>query len=230
MIFNPIVPKMESTTYISSLAVGSSVWCNVNGTRTELLIVQQGNPDTSLYDASCDGTWCLLKDIYSLRVWSSNDRNSYSASDIHTWLTQTFSNYLPSIVKTVKIPYVNGYGSTGSVASGSNGLEVRAFLLSGYELGWLDTDSTYPVDGKKLDYFDRAALTSQKRVAYYNGNTQSWDTRSPDTLNNTDVFGVGPDGEGTSSGANGSSGTRPAFILPFDTRVDKDNNIVAPPR
>lgn len=228
MIFNPIVPKMEPTTYISSLTVGSSVWCEVNGTRTELLIVNQGNPDTSLYDVSCDGTWCLLKDIYSLRVWSSNGRNSYSASDINTWLTQTFSNYLPSIVKTVKIPYVNGYGSTGSVAYGSNGLEVRAFLLGGYELGWLNTDSTYPVDGKKLDYFDRAALTSTKRVAYYSGSTESWQTRSPDTSDNTNVFGVTQSGDATSFVANGSSGVRPAFILPFDTKIDKDNNIIAP--
>lgn len=56
----------EPLVLASSLAVGSSVYCNVNGTKTEFIIVHQSKP-SSLYDDSCNGTWLLMKDIYEDR-------------------------------------------------------------------------------------------------------------------------------------------------------------------
>lgn len=41
---------------LGDMAVGSTVKIKVNNTLRDFLIVQQGNPDTSIYDASCDGT------------------------------------------------------------------------------------------------------------------------------------------------------------------------------
>ena len=236
MIFNPIVPKMEPTTYISSLAVGSSVWCEVNGARTELLIVQQGNPDTSLYDASCDGTWCLFKGIYEKCMWSNNNDNDYKTSSIHNYLNGEFLNLFKSdfknIIKQVKIPYVDGAGYS-SVKYGPNGLPTKMFLLSGYEVGWTSSDNQYlPDDGAKLDYFleGHTLISDSKRIAKYNSSATLWWLRSSylGEINIAwDVNAGGSTGQGTVISDN--AGIRPAFILPFDIKIDKDNNIIAPP-
>ena len=41
---------------LGDMAVGSTVKIKVNDTLRDFLIVHKGNPDTSIYDASCDGT------------------------------------------------------------------------------------------------------------------------------------------------------------------------------
>ena len=232
MIFNPIVSKMETPTYISSLAVGSSVWCEVNGTRTELLIVHQGNPDTSLYDASCDGTWCLFKNIYSKRIWLSSNANNYDASEVNTWLNGDFLGLLniKNKIKQVKIPYCNEV-ATWSVKSGAEGLSCSVFLLSGKEVG---ASYDVPADGAKLDYFPLAAPTAQesKRIATFDGANTAWWLRSQMKTSNNSVVLCSNNGMVSSSASYGSQGIRPAFILPSDAKIDKDNNIVvdvAPP-
>ena len=68
-------------TQLGGLAVGSSVYFKVNNVRTEWLVVQQGNPNTSKYDSSCDGTWLLLKGLYATQPWDSAG-NSYGAASI----------------------------------------------------------------------------------------------------------------------------------------------------
>ena len=118
---------------LGELSVGSSVYLNVNGAKTEFLVVHQGLPSSD-YDNSCDGTWLMMEALYESRVWHSSLSNSYSASSTHSYLNSTFFNLLDSdinsAVKTVKLPYINGTGSAGSVASGSSGLSANVFLLS----------------------------------------------------------------------------------------------------
>lgn len=53
---------------ISALAVGSSVFCNVNGVKTEFVVVHQGKP-SDMYDDSCNGAWLLMKDV-SVKIGS----------------------------------------------------------------------------------------------------------------------------------------------------------------
>lgn len=235
MIFNPIVPKMESTTYISSLAVGSSVWCKVNGTRTEFIVVNQGNPDTSLYDTSCDGTWVLMKDMHSSRQWNTSNTNTYQNSAINTWLNNDFLEMLDTgvkaAIKQVKIPYCLGNGA-GNVFSGTTGLSTKGFLLSGYEVGWTTSDNQhFPQDGAKLSYFVSGTGTSanNKRIAKLNGSASYWWLRSSYIGETASAWGVSSDGYLYNGGVSNSRGIRPAFILPFDTKIDKDNNIIAPP-
>ena len=234
MIFNPIVPKMEQPTYISSLAVGSSVWCNVNGTRTEFIVVNQGIPSNStLYDNSCDGTWLLMKDVYGLQYWGNSAAgNNYKNSSIHAYLNSTFfgmfDTSVQNVIKQSKIPYFSD-----SLQSGADGLLCKIFLLSCYELGWTQSDDGYfPIDGAKLDYFmnGTTASANNKRKAYYNGSGVIWWQRSRylgDSMAVWTVVGTGAPSTATPYGS--SDGVRPAFILPFDTKIDKDNNIIAPP-
>lgn len=75
------------------MAVGSTVKLKVDGTLREFLIVQQGRP-SSIYDASCDGTWLLMKDCYEQRQWHNAKGNDYANSDIHKYLNSTWINKL----------------------------------------------------------------------------------------------------------------------------------------
>ena len=39
-----------------------------------------------LYDASCDGTWLLMKDCYEAKRWHSSNVNDYANSEINSYL------------------------------------------------------------------------------------------------------------------------------------------------
>lgn len=204
----------------SSLAVGTTVKLMEGGTAVEYLVVNQGIPsNSSLYDASCDGTWLLRKDIHSNRQWDPNNVNKYESSAINTWLNGDFFNSLGSVeqaaIKQVKIPYRKNGGSGGSDQSGANGLLCKIFLLSGYEVGWTTSDSSYfPVDGAKLDYFAASFGGNSKRVANFNGSAAIWLLRSPDTGNTARVWNVLSDGDYSYDNASYWHDIRPALVLP----------------
>lgn len=228
-IFTNATPVLGSP--LGNLAVGTVVKAPINGKSTEFIVVHQGKP-ASMYDDSCNGTWLLLKDIYAMRSWDSSD-NNYKNSDIHSYLNGTFLNLfdndIKNAIKQVKIPYQNGTGSGGSVASGANGLSCKIFLLSGYELGWITNDSPYfPHDGAKLSYFSSGISSSanNKRIANYNDSATRWWLRSPSTYNTSDVGNVNSNGNRNYWNYDGTCGVRPALVLPSDIRVDSNGNIV----
>lgn len=223
------VPKVG--TPISEFAVGSTVKMNSNGIICEYLIVHKGLP-SSLYDESCNGTWVLMKDCYGIMSWHDSNVNNYANSTINTFLNGTyygwFNDDLKKAIKQVKIPYVNGTGGS-SVASGTNGMTTKAFLLSGYEVGWTDSDDQYfPVDGAKLDYFiaGNATAAKNKRIAYLNGSATDWWLRSPYDNNTALAWYVRTDGSYLSNGYCANSfGIRPALILNSNALVDKEGNV-----
>ena len=207
---------------ISTLDVGSSVFLNVGGKKTDFIIVHQGLPSTS-YDSSCNGTWLLMKNIYTKAAWDGTN-NSYADSDIYAYLKNTFLNLfasnIRSIIKNVYIPFVNGVG-TSSV---SYYLSAKVFLLSAMELGW-ESGSYRKADGSCLTYFKD--ISNSKRIAYYNSSATEWWTRSPNGLGSTQVIYVKTDGGNTTTSYSTSYGVRPAFILPSDTLVDASGNVIA---
>ena len=213
---------------ISTLAVGSSVYLNVNGVRKEFLVVHQGLP-SSLYDASCDGTWLLMKDCYEQRQWNSWNSNVYETSTINTYLNGPFLGLfdanIQEIIKQVKIPYRNG-GGNGSDKSGSDGLSCKVFLLSAPEVG-LSSQSYVPNDGNKLDYFIDGMTSDAiaRRNAYLGDVYVSWYLRSPWTMQTTYVWAVNTTGAGGPNASN-SNGIRPCIILPSTTLVDDSGNVV----
>ena len=221
-------------TAISTLEVGTLVKVNENGAPGEYMIVNQGNPDASMYDASCDGCWLLRKDIAENRKWDRTN-NDYQNSDIHAYLnggwTSRYEAGILSQIKQVKIPYVNGTNSGGSVASGANGLSCKFFLLGGYEVGWTTSNSSYfPRDGAKLSYFSSGTSSSanNKRIANYNGGRTVWWLRSIDTIGGDvhRVWYVGTKGDYYKWGFNNTCGLRPAFILPSTALVDDNLNVI----
>ena len=212
---------------LGTKAVGSIVKIKVNGASKDFIVVQQGNPNTSTYDSSCAGTWLLMKDIYTTSTLDNN--NSYKDSSIHTYLNGTFYNLIDSdirnAIKQAKIPYQNGTGSGGSLATGANGLSTKVFLLSGYEVGWTTSDDrNFPKDGIRLAYFGSGSGGNSKRVAYNGSSAAIWWLRSPCT-SNFDVWRVSTDGSGGNFWYSGSYGVRPAFILPSTLVVSDDGTV-----
>ena len=214
---------------LGTKAVGSIVKIKVNGASKDFIVVQQGNPNTSTYDSSCNGTWLLMKDIYTTSTFGNN--NSYKDSSIHTYLNGTFYNLIDSniraAIKQVKIPYLNGTGGgDGSLATGANGLSTKVFLLSGYEVGWTTSDDrNFPKDGIRLAYFGSGSGGNSKRVAYNGSSAAMWWLRSPYTGNNNGVWGVSTDGSRSSYWCSNSYGVRPAFILPSTLVVSDDGTV-----
>lgn len=218
------------STKLGSMSVGSTVKLKLGGTARDFLVVHQGLP-SSMYDSSCNGTWLLLKDIYTTRTWDSSN-NDYKNSDIHSYLNGTFLNLfdndIKNAIKQVKIPYQNGTGSGGSVASGANGLSCKIFLLSGYELGWTTSDNSYfPRDGAKLSYFSSGtgSAANNKRIANYNGSATRWWLRSPYTGGTSLVWGVLSSGSCHFWRCDGAYGVRPALVLDSSLSVSDDGSV-----
>lgn len=210
-------------TRLGDMAVGSTVKIKVNGTLTDFLIVHQGNPDSTIYDSSCNGTWVLLKGIYTTSNFGSD--NSYKDSNIQSYLSGTFYNLIDSdiraVIKQVKIPYWYGTGRGGSLATGSNGLSTKVFLLSCYEIGARNGYGV-PDDGAELDYFE-----SGDRVAYNSsGVAAAWWLRSPQTSNTYNVWFVNSDGSSNIQNSGNSNGVRPAFVLPSSLAVFNDGAVI----
>ena len=214
---------------LSTKAVGSIVKLKVDGTLRDFIVVHQGKP-SSLYDASCDGTWLLLKDCLEQKRWHSANTNDYKNSEIHSYLNNTWLNKLDANiraqVKQVKLPYVNGTANS-AVASGANGLSCKIFLLSGYEVGFTQSDNSYfPVDGARLAYFENGTGTSalNKRIANYNGSATLWWLRSPYTHYAGNAWNVVTSGSCIYNCTN-TYGIRPALVLPSSLLVSDDGSV-----
>lgn len=211
-------------TQLGDLEVGSTVKINVNGTPREFLVVHQGLP-SSMYDASCDGTWLLMKDIYEKREWNDQDYNIYANSTVAAYLSGDFlglfDSGIQSVIKQVKIPYRDGTGYAGTDRGGANGLSCKIFLLSVPEVG-LSGGRNMPNDGTKLDYFTETTSADGKRIAYLNGTAETWWLRSPTTNNAINANYITAEGSYKRYLTSRKYGIRPAFILPSDFIVTDD--------
>lgn len=226
MIFiDPKLWQVASKKPAGDYVVGDIVQLRENLVPVDYIVVHQGLP-SSMYDASCDGTWLLRKDIAENRAWDSGNSDVLESSDIHSYLNNTWINRydtdIRNAIKQVKIPYRQNGGSGGTDRTGANGLSCKIFLLSGKEVGWDSSDNRYlPNDGAKLSYFldGTGSSANQKRVATLNGRATYWWLRSPHALSTGVVWGVGSSGGYGSWSADDSRGVRPALVLPSDFRI-----------
>lgn len=216
-LFSPI----STGTSAGDIDVGATVKINENGQAVEHIVVHQGLP-SDIYDSSCEGTWCLRKDIAEQRQWNSSDVNDYANSTINAYLNGDWLNrYDPDVVEAIvqcKIPYRAGSGDGTTVTSGTNGLNVKAFLLSATELS---CNVTYvPTnEGFELSYFAGAPDNGDddRRIAYFNGSAGSWLSRSPFCYSGSSkvVFYISTNGGWGNDNASLLKGIRPTIILPF---------------
>ena len=197
-------------TTLAAQEVGSTVTLKVNGADAEFLVVHQGSPDPDVYDPSCEGTWLLMKNVYSQRPWGS--ASCYADAPVHTWLNSTFLELLDSgirpAVKTVRLPYAEG----SDVHTGAEGVSAQIFLLSMREMGTPAAQKTGLADeGALLDYFtDGDGGDDPLRAS----SARYW-TRSPYTGGGGNVWSVaGESGICSYRAGSSSYGVRPALILP----------------
>ena len=221
-------------TRLGDMAVGNTVKIKVNGTLKDFIIVQHGNPNSSIYDASCNGTWVLMKDIYENREWNDRASNSYADSTIHAYLNSTFLNLFESVIKDaikqVKIPYWKGLGTSGHLSTGPSGFPTKVFLLSSAETSF--RASTAPVgEGVELAYFEGGAdeAPESKRIAYLNGFAAFWWLRTPALDADYGIIGVSDRGGAGNHIYDIPSGVRPAFILPSTLLVSDNGTINVSP-
>lgn len=244
MIYN-VIGRKKKTTPISDVDVGSSVYCKVDGVRTEFLIVQKGNPDTSIYDSSCDGIWLLAKDClavmkfeyqYSYVPFWRDERGTY-LNPVYVWMNGDFYNSIDikSIIKSIKIPYI-----TGKYDSMLSQLPCTCFLLGAWELGlWIAVNNARTKNGSLLQYFKTWTTEGnigyqeqkQLRIANYGNETNvGWFTRDDyvgtnDNVNGViDVYPLNTDDYRIIERT--ASYVRPCFIIPSDTKIDASGNIL----
>ena len=202
-------------------ALGKTVAIQWNGEPTLFRVVQVGNPDPSIYDASCDGIWmqATYKTLHRAVFGANND---YQMSNAHTWCNGDFINgfetELQEKIKTVKIPYWDGTGTEGSLKNGAEGLSTKGFFLSLDELGHpqggaqsigavLSAFKSGDVGGKLGDYFI---------------------CRNPGNSDDIKVFGVltGTPDSSFAPNATQEMNFTPCFILPLDTDLSTIGTVV----
>ena len=217
---------------LSELDVGAKIAAPMkDGSKQIRVLLHKGNPDPSLYPESCNAGWTVEEAIHEMRQWHSpTNFNDYANSTIYAWQNTDYAalfdpRFLAKVVEA-KIPYVNGTGATGVVASGDNGLACVFFLLSMYEVGYTVSDgATLPVDGARLDYFSGGidATANAKRIAYLNGDAKRWWSRSPHFDRESDtgnVWRMDTDGSHSIGACSNVFGARPACLLPLDLLLD----------
>ena len=201
-------------TRLCNMAVGSTVKIKVDGTLMDFIIVQQGNPDSTIYDSSCDGTWLLMQDIYENRAWHSSNTNDYANSAIYSYLNSTFFDLIDvdihKDIKQVKLPYRKDSGTSTTITSGSNGLSAKIFLLSATEISFSFTIYMPSGEGTELAYFKGCADSGSdsKRVAHLNGSTALWWLRSPRCDTSSYALCVNSDGSWSNNSCASSRGFR----------------------
>lgn len=219
---------------LGNVAVGTTLKLQENSGAVEYLVVNQGLP-SSLYDASCNGTWLLRKEIYTTGPWGSSQDTTWEGSRIipnfnntETGGLSTFPLSVQNVILTVKIPYMET--RSGPVMSGANGYPLKLFPLSAMEVG--ETSQTYK-DGALLSYFlsGESSAAKELRIAQYKQSTGvyrnwSWWTRTTTSNRAGNAQEVTSEGGIDYGGAGNSLGYRWALILSPDQLVDDNNNIL----
>lgn len=219
---------------LGSVAVGSIVKIDENGSPVNYIVLHIGNPDVRLYGSTCDGAWLLRQDIVENVQWNSTNANTLAGSTIMSTMAGylgRYESYIQSAIKTVKIPYHPGNGEPfWGIKSGENGLECKLFPLCGYEVGLSDPSGIMPADGAKLDYFKSGldAEANSKRIAKLNGAAAAWWLRSPVSTSTDGKFYILPDGSLGSTSVNPSYGALPAMIMDPTILVSDDGTVGVP--
>lgn len=214
---------------LAGLEVGTII--NISGIGN-FIVVHQGNPDDSIYDASCEGTWLLAQGQLGLSGLNvrfganGNYANSTAASRLESNFISAFSETVLENVLTVKIPYYYN----GVLHKLSDGFECQAFLPATIEFGCSpDYDSDVPEDGATLDYFvgtnpgTGGSNTDAKRE--YDGDTFHW-YRSPEASSTSRVWCNSTGGAATGRGVSYAYDLRPCIIMNNMTPVEGEITVV----
>lgn len=232
----------SSGTPLSARAVNSKIKIAVNGVLRNFIILHQGIPDSSIYDASCNGTWVWMETTFDDTITyfsKSGSKNArYAEGRLHAFLNNDFYNALDSkvrgLIKQVKIPYYTA-GNVDDPKIGADGLSTKVFALSMQEV-----KGNRMSDGALLKAFENAntnLLSREDLSAYnYDGERSSYWLRTPYSATRARYVGfskasgeTGPDGyrgEIRQDECDDGHCARPAFILPSTTLTNDNGEII----
>lgn len=206
---------------------GKIIMLPYQGRMVPHIVVQVGNPDPEMYDASCDGVWLLRKDIGEKGQWNSSGVNTLAGSTIMTTMQGYVDDYDPAVqaaIKTVKIPYCVINDAEHTVMTLSNGYECKIFPLSAYEAGCQEQEPSsgyeYSVDGTKLSYFleGDTSEANNKRIALLNNTASTWYFRSFAVFSarpaDSKILSILQNGAFAAYFVTEPQGYRPCFTLP----------------
>lgn len=214
---------------VDTLPVGGSVIDVKDGVETEYIVIHMGNPNPQDYIMDGNVVWLMQKDIPEKRAWSTGTK-LYNNSFVDKYLDEDYpglcSATLNEHIQDVTIPYVSS--QSGTVSSGSNGLQVRAFSLSAYEVGWsTQTDRYYPEVGTVLRYFEARPETDQGRIATDElGEAYPWWLRDPYKSGTYIAYVTSNGGPDKRSPTQQRTGIRPVVVVDGDMLLDENNCII----
>lgn len=199
-------------------SVGSIVKFNICGNLVNFIVVNQGNPNTSVYDVSCNGTWLLMEQACATCQYS---HFTYLSNNLMSFLDE----YVNNSILEVTIPYSKkdseGYGVLGTATK-------KVFVLSGTEMGL--SNSNMLVEGSVLAYFN--GLSAEKRATSFIGTdgtlVRCW-TRSVGISYGTNVYSCNTSGTLQSEANTNKIAFRPAMVLSPDTYVDDEGVVGSEP-
>ena len=202
---------------ISNLPVGAIVNLEHDGALVPHIVAHQGLP-SEYYDASCNGTWLVRKDIVTSSVFltdpsggvPSNGGYKSGTCTARKYVENTYypkySDKVKQCVKTIKMYNLN--------------YSTKCFLLQSFEAS---TTWAYPPNGgtsftATLDYF----TNKTRRIANYNGSATAWWLADINSGHGPSVYPyhITSTGDYDSwSDASNKKGIRPTIIFDFESLV-----------
>lgn len=199
------------------LAVGESVWLTENGARTEYFVVQQGNPDSSIYkDAGASGTWIMRKELGESCTWGTVVANGF------------YLSRFPSEVQNAFVEVTLPRYWADSVLGGTTSKTAKIHIPGPTELDpTVTSQGGVLVEQAVLQYF--AADSNIDRIGYYAGSpAEYWVYDAQRSTTSVSLTYVKTDGSVTVGGKGMSdlAHVRPMMILDPDTQFDASNDFV----
>lgn len=194
-------------TPVGELAVGSSVFMNVGGVRTEFIVGHQGNLNLT-YNVSeiSSGTWLLMKDIYVESVFYSQQ------TSLEEFLSSLDAE-IQTLIKSIKYKDVlHDVTITGKIT-----IPTRGCVMAGEDHGQYT----------KMDYFANGA----SKIAYFENEASRWWLGDKafylSSQGGMIAHSIGPDGTYGGISTSDSCGLRPLLALPQDgAKFDDNFNII----
>lgn len=190
---------------VGELAVGSSVYMNVNGVRTEFIVGHQGNLTLSYSDSQfSSGTWLLMKDVYAKNTF-------YNLVDVFN----EFFSKLDATIQALAKP-IRHYDGLGSIVNDKVATPTIASIEGGSGFKYA-----------KMAYF----TTKSQNIAFFNGVASSWwldeSIWYSSSLGGNEASMITSDGDRVGTLASYTEGFRPLLVLPPDaTEIDDNFNII----
>lgn len=202
-------------TALKNKNIGSIIKIKINGTVTDFILTNLGAPNSSYKNAN--GAWLTQKDIYTYGSFNFKEEDqAYANSYIKTYL-ERYLNFIESklqpYILTPTLPIAKGVEIDATTTTS------KVFLLSITETGAITLNN----DGSKLSYFS----DNSSRIAYYEGSTYDWWTRSPHLKYSSSAYCVRSNGsQGYWTVTSNSIGIRPTFIVDSSLLVDDNGYII----